>query len=128
MEEAIQALSKRFIYFDYFHKVPWLWGGRKTVSPSHSSVIRKYPGFSIMIAVGLWYTGSIWSILLGLILKSEKDPDNMDIVGAFLLLVIGLFATFIACFGIMMLLHSDLLGHIFMQLRTRKGKYIGIFG
>jgi hypothetical protein len=47
------------------------------------------------------------NILFGLILKSEKDPD-MDIAGAFLLLVIELIATYIACFAYMMFLHSDL--------------------
>jgi hypothetical protein len=76
-------LSKRYIYFDYFHKVAWIWGARKTVISNRkpSSLLPKYPSFCSMIKLNL-YCGCILSILLMKLRGSEKDPE-VNIVGVF---------------------------------------------
>jgi hypothetical protein len=123
MEEAIIGLSKRFIYFDYFHKVPWIWGGRKIVlSKKNPSFVGKYPGFCSMVALNLLYCGCILSFLLRKLMESETDPD-FSIVGVFVLLMVAFICMIASSYGLVMLLHSNLMGSMLFQFRVTKGTY-----
>jgi hypothetical protein len=120
------GLSKRFIYFDYFHKVPWIWGARKTLisntKPS-SSLRPKYPGFCFMIALNLLYFVCILTVLLRKVLGFEKDPAEFSIVGVFLIVLTGVFCMMMCSAGCMILTHSNLMGSILFQFKMTKGKH-----
>jgi hypothetical protein len=121
MDGAVIGLSKRLIYFDYFHKVPWIWGGRKILhSKKNPSFVRKYLGFCSMAVLNLLYFGCIMSFLLQKLMESEKDPD-FGIVGVFFLLVTASICMIASFYGHMMLLHSNLMGSMLFQFRVIKG-------
>jgi hypothetical protein len=121
MEKAIIGLSKRLIYFDYFHKVPWIWGGRKIVlSKKNPSFVRKYSGFCSMVELNLLYCGCILSFLLRKLMESEKDPD-FSIVGVFVILLTVFVCMITSSYGHMMLLHSNLMGNMLFEFRVIKG-------
>jgi hypothetical protein len=124
MEEAIVQLSKRFIYYDFFHKVPWIWGARKTLISKRkpSSLRPKYPGFCFMIALNFLYFGCILTILLRKVLGFEKEPAEVSIVGVFLIVLTGAFCMTMCSAGCMILTHSNLMGNILFQFRMTKGK------
>jgi hypothetical protein len=124
MEEAIIGLSKRFIYFDYFHKVPWIWGGRKIfLSKKNPSFVRKYSWFCSMVALNLLYCGCILSFLLRKLMESETDSD-FSIVGVFVLLLVAFICMIASSYGLVMLLHSNLMGSMLFQFRVTKGTYV----
>jgi hypothetical protein len=125
MDGAIIEFSKRFIYFDYFYKVPWIWGGRKTsIIPSkkNPSFVRKYSGFCSMAVLNLLYCGCILSFLLRKLMESEKDQD-FSIVGVFVLLLIAFTCMIASSYGCMILLHTNIMGSMLFQLRVTKGTY-----
>jgi hypothetical protein len=122
MEEAIEEFSKRFVYYDYFHKVPWIWGARKIVilNRKPSSLLPKYSGFCSMIALNFLFCGCMLSILLRKLLGSDKDPE-LSIVEVFLLLLAVFICMMISSLGRMIILHSNLMGSILFQFRITKG-------
>jgi hypothetical protein len=124
MEEAAVNLVKLYRYYDYFHKVPWIWGVRGfcTKRGNWIQLLRIFRGFCLMLSVNFVYCGGIVTVLLANLLSSVKDPD-MTIVGTFMLLVTGFMGVFCGSSGIVMLLFCDLMGNISIELKIIKGTF-----
>jgi hypothetical protein len=121
MELAIVELTKLLKYFDYFHKVPWVWGDKRMV-PSTHQFLRKYVGYCSMAFLNLVYGGFVIFILLRQLLSFEKDPD-MSIEGIFFLLLIADASICTSTCSHLMLFHSQPLGTLFMRLKIAKGRH-----